>query len=326
MTILSVKPILRSRHAQRPDLVISTFLQTYPRWIHAEERTHRVISLDEEIEIALKTPVLMSDDDMSRNASSSRALPVERMLQDIIDNPAIPLFWGKNERGMQAWTELQGDEKEEAIEKWMLSLRQTIDVAREMIALKVHKQIVNRILEPYSHIRVLTTSVEWLNYLALRDHPDAEPHILRLAQALRSELEREDNIQWLEPDQWHMPFMDITDEHGEPVILSGTNFAENLALSNGIKLCVSRCASTSYKTVDGFDMSLERACKLHDRLIHHDPMHASPAEHAACADRLLDAPVHAGGMCIEWQHQNQHANFKGFRQYRHMIGTVLEPA
>ena len=314
MTILSVKPILRSRHAQRPNLVISTLLQTYPRWIHAEERTHRAISLDEEVELYLKTPALMSDDFLSRNASSSRAIPVERMLRDIIENPAIPLFWGKNERGMQAWEELVGDERDAAVGKWHESMQQAIAMARELIAMKVHKQIVNRILEPYSHIRVLTTSTEWDNYRALRDHPDAEPHILSLAKALREELEREDNIQTLEPDQWHTPFLDVTDAGDAPVVLSGTNFKDNTALANGVKLCVSRCASTSYKTVDGFDMTLDRACALHDRLINHDPMHASPAEHAACADRLLDSPVHAGGMCIEWENQNQHANYRGFRQ------------
>jgi hypothetical protein len=45
----------------------------YPRFIHSEFMTHRAFS---------------------RNASSSRAIPVERLIQDVIDDPAMPVYWG----------------------------------------------------------------------------------------------------------------------------------------------------------------------------------------------------------------------------------------
>lgn len=318
MTILSVRPILRSRHARRPGLVLSTYIMTYPRWIHAEGKTHRAHSIDEEIEVYLRTPSLMDSSALSRNAASSRAIPVERVIQDVIDNPADPLFWGENQRGMQAWHELTGDRLDHAKGLWEESKQKAIDMAWQMARAKVHKQIVNRILEPYSHIRTLVSATEWKNYIALRAHPDAEPHIRMLAESLKVELEREDNIQTLRPDQWHMPFTDITDKDGEPVILDGAVDSSE-AMMNSLKLSVSRNASLSYKTVDGIDMSLDRACRLHDDLISRIPIHASPAEHTARADHLLKEPVHAGGMLIEWCNQNQHANFRGFRQYRHMI-------
>src|SRR5690606_3488730 len=102
MTTISAKTVLRSRHSQRPDKVLSTLLLRYPRWIHAEGRTHRQLDISEDFQISIPAPSLMECDDLSRNASSSRAIPVERLISDVLDDPAIPIFWGKNEKGMQA--------------------------------------------------------------------------------------------------------------------------------------------------------------------------------------------------------------------------------
>ena len=106
-----------------------------------------------------------------------------------------------------------------------------------------------------------------------------------------------------------MPFVNVTDEHGESQLPTGE------ALTNSIKLAVARCASTSYKTVDGFDMTLDRAVALHDKLVASTPLHASPCEHVAQADER-------GGLGFGkygWLHPEQHGNFKGFRQYRKML-------
>jgi hypothetical protein len=74
---------------------------------------------------------------------------------------------------------------------------------------------------------------------------------------------------------------------------------------------LARCASTSYKTVDGFDMTLERAIDLHDKLLASSPLHASPAEHQAQADVLDDYGA--------WENPNQWGNLQHFRQYRKML-------
>lgn len=348
MTEISAKTILRSRNTAAPDKVLSTLLLRYPRWIHAEQRTHRVIPLEEGLDFLEPTPSLMADPNLSRNAASSRAIPVKKLIKDVIDDPAIPLFWGKNQRGMQAVEEncapvmldvpgvppFEGDTtlgeftNEEA---WLQAMHSAIKFAEAFDAAGYHKQIVNRLLEPFSHITVLVSATEWDNFLELRDHPDAEPHIQMLAREIRKCLEDESTIQDLEPGGWHLPF--ITEEDKRSVIEWDDGEENRRACTQGWvarnqwawyglsklkKLSVARCASTSYKTVDGFDMTLEKAIALHDKLVGSTPIHASPAEHVAQADDY--GQEFCDGLGSDWEHPEQHGNFKGFRQYRHMLG------
>ena len=100
----------------------------------------------------------------------------------------------------------------------------------------------------------------------------------------------------MQPGEWHLPF--IADEE-----------RERYGFIDLIKLSVARCASTSYKTVDGFDMTLERAKAIFDKLITSKPMHASPAEHVAQADGWVES-------LSSWEHLALHGNFEGFVQYR----------
>jgi hypothetical protein len=165
------------------------------------------------------------------------------------------------------------------------------------------------------HITVLISSTEWSNFIALRDHEAAEPHIRILAQEIRREIERTDNIQDLEPGDWHLPF-----EKSE----EGTaGFWVDHAPDGGpwdhrIKLSVARCASTSYKTVEGFDMDMDTAYRIHDKLLKSHPLHASPAEHVCQADEDLNNRTSGYDKPV-WKHSHQHGNFVGFRQYRKML-------
>lgn len=308
MTTISAQTILRSRHSERPDKILSTLLLRYPRFIHAEFMTHRAFS---------------------RNAASSRAIPVKKLIQDVIENPAIPLHWGKNQPGMQAieetntrvripdysadpFVDFHGNEATMEVsrqEAWEAAMHHAISIAEGFAKAGYHKQIVNRLLEPFSHITVLVSATEWDNFLELRDHEDAEPHIAILAREVRRCLERTDDIQTLQPGEWHMPL--VTDAEADV-------FGDGYELEDCIKLSVARCASTSYKTVDGFNMTLERATSLHDRLLASKPIHASPAEHIAQADALL--PITSTGQS-GWWYYHQHRNFSGFRQYRAIIGA-----
>ena len=322
MTTISAKTILRSRNAARPDKVLSTLLLRYPRWIHAEQRTHRVISLGEGLEIHEPTPSLMADPNLSRNAASSRAIPVKKLIQDVISDPAIPIFWGKNQPGMQAAEEtddlvalpvpavLRGNPLVDREAAWLAARDMAVKFAKAYEESGYHKQIVNRLLEPFSHITVLVSATEWDNFLELRDHPDAEPHIQMLAREIRKCLEDESTIQTLQPGEWHLPFIDIVEVAGL------------VSLEDRIKLSAARCASTSYKTVDGFDMTLERAQAIFDKLVTSKPIHASPLEHVAQADDWVsydkaDRPW--ANSEFGWANSAQHGNFEGFRQYRHML-------
>ena len=298
MTTISAQTILRSRNAAAPDKVLSTLLLRYPRCIHSEFMTHRALS---------------------RNAASSRAIPVEKLIKDVMENPFVPMFWGKNQKGMQAGeecsTQVRWPDYNDPLhreESWLRAGDAAINAASAFAEAGYHKQIVNRLLEPFAHITTLVSATEWDNFLELRDHPDAEPHIQVLAQEIRKCLEDESTIQTLHPGQWHAPFVDYTPGHA--FFIDGNVIHPQEA----IKLSVARCASTSYKTVDGFDMTLERAIDLHDKLVSSRPIHASPAEHVAQADDFHPKQMR-GRRPVGWQNKHQHANFVGFRQYRHML-------
>lgn len=313
MTTISSTTILRSRNTARPDKVLSTLLLRYPDWIHAEQRTHRQIPLDEGLSFEWPTPSVMADPNLSRNANSLRAIPTKKLIQDVIDDPAIPLFWGRNEPGMQAWEELTGAELEEAKAAWTDAYVGAIYYAQRLAAAGAHKQIVNRVLAPYTHKTVVVSATEWTNFLAVRNHPDAEPHIRMLAEEVAKCLNDESTVQTLRPNEWHLPF-------GEPGYVNGPDIRDHIAVS------VARNASTSYKTVDGFDMTFDRAIALHDKLVGSRPMHASPAEHVAQADDChLDERPFPGAIeddtwgYVHWDHPEQHGNFVGFRQYRKML-------
>ncbi|WOF44273.1 FAD-dependent thymidylate synthase [Sphingopyxis indica] len=318
MTTISSTAILRSRNAAAPDKVLSTLLLRYPRCIHAEFMTHRVFS---------------------RNAASSRAIPVEKLIKDVIENPFVPVFWGLNQKGMQATVHSPTVEMVidggycmpdsrvtfDAEKEWLRARDKAVEMAHTFAKAGYHKQIVNRLLEPFAHITVLVSGTEWDNFLELRDHEAAEPHIQILAREIRKCLEREEDIQELQPGEWHLPFVNSQREDDGTLslrldisdgVIQGTQF---LASEEAIKLSVARCASTSYKTVDGFDMTMDRAIELHDKLVSSTPIHASPAEHVAQADNLMDGPGEDGDLYQVWAHEQEHGNFVGFRQYRHML-------
>ena len=109
----------------------------YPRFIHAELMTHRVFS---------------------RNASSSRAIPVKRMIAYLRSTPAMPVFWGSNQAGMQAGEELAPGDIEACRMVWLAGMQSAIATAQRLMDLGLHKQIANRVLEPWAHINVLVTA------------------------------------------------------------------------------------------------------------------------------------------------------------------------
>lgn len=137
---------------------ITTFLLNYPRIIHSEFMTHRVFS---------------------RNSASSRAVPFTKMVERAT---FTPLMFGRNKPGMNAIEEDTPD----AYPIWESARSQAIAHARAMNALGVHKSIVNRIIEPFTYITVIATATDLDNFFKLRCHPDAEIHMRKLAEDMRS--------------------------------------------------------------------------------------------------------------------------------------------
>src|SRR5271166_6020818 len=331
MTTISAKVVVDSVSPDGHRL--TTLLLCYPRWIHAEARAHRQLRLGEDLDVDLRTPSLMEDPNLSRNASSSRAIPVKKMIKDVEADPAVPLFWGRNRPGMQGGEEQDarvsvdgwggGDDrtKEDA---WMLACENALKAATAFDRAGYHKQIVNRLLEPFSHIRVVVSATQWPNFFALRCHADAEPHIALLANRIVEAMDASTPMK-LHPGQWHLPFVEAADWDAvrlaaprgrTPIIVARSTpdiGREQLSLAK--KLSVARCASTSYKTVDGFDMTIDRACDLFDKLATAKPMHASPFEHQATPDERLYGSMGRS----QWRHAREHANFVGWRQHRKML-------
>jgi hypothetical protein len=253
---------------------ITTFQLRYPRFFHAEFMTHRVFS---------------------RNASSSRAIPVMKMLKDIWTDPAMPIHWGQNQAGMQAKTELEGFKRRLAETLWRGAGKAACIFAYGMNKLGLHKQVANRITEPWQHISVIITATELDNFYALRDHPDAQPEIRDLAQKMKAAQDASTPRE-LKSGEWHLPYC------------SDAEIA-TLPLEVLKKISAARCARVSYLTHDGLMPNVEKDIALHDRLVASEPIHASPVEHQATpsGDDLF------------------HKNFKGFIQYREEVEAQLKP-
>jgi hypothetical protein len=248
----------------------------YWRAIHAELMTHRVFS---------------------RNASSSRAIPVKTMLKQVWNEPAGPIHWGANQAGMQANKQLTGFKLAMAKTLWKLAGRVACVLAWGMMKVGLHKQVANRILEPWQYITVLITSTEWSNFMELRNHPDAQPEIRELAQAIEKAV-RASTPQRLRPGQWHLPFVRAK----ERKLFLPTTL---------VKVSTARNARVSYLTHAKEDPSVTQDCQLHDKLVMSRPMHASPSEHPCKPDRWIDGQG--------WENPHLHGNLKGYIQYRKIL-------
>lgn len=280
---------------------LTTVQLKYWRAIHAEAKTHRVFSqVGEEYELVLtQDESLMSDRGLSRNASSSRAIPVSKMIEQVRTDPAGPIHWGSNKPGMQAGEELTGEALADAKRLWNLAANNAADVAEQMMELGLHKQVVNRILEAWQYIHVLVTASEWENFFELRCHPDAQPEIQELATAIRDAM-ADSTPRLLEEGEWHLPY--VSDYERQDGYWKGKE----------IELCkmsAARCARVSYLMHDGGIPSIAKDLELFDRLVGSAPIHASPIEHQATPDRF-------DSIDDEWKRLELHGNFVGWKQYR----------
>lgn len=284
---------------------ITSMAITYPRRIHAEFMTHRVFS---------------------RNASSSRAIPVSRLLRDTVSMPAVPEHWGANQRGMQARNELSGLRRWIVERLWHGAKWAAASCAWAMDKAGAHKQLVNRLIEPFGHITVLVTATSWANFWALRDHPDADPTIWVLARAMRDAYDAS-VPRVLGLNEWHLPFVSQQERRELPLAVQ-------------TKLSVARCARVSYLTHDRKAPGISADCALYERLAYHSPMHASPLEHQAMPDTRIKyyrSPVardgtvdHGNAVLVEdWASPGLHGNLTGFIQYRktlpHETASEFEP-
>lgn len=244
---------------------LTTLECEYPLYLHNEIGTHR---------------------SFSRNSASSRAIPVAKRLQRVHDDPVIPTVWPKNEPGMSASMNLEGEEAREAESAWRRASFGAIESAEEVAAHKVHKQIANRIVEPWVWMKTIISATEWQNFFALRTAKDAHPDLQELAYAMLRAMVYS-TPKKLMPGEWHIPYAD--------------RIPDDTPMEIKLKVCVARCARISYLTQDGV-IDIGKDVEMHDiRLL--PSRHMSPFEHPARAMGVSD-----------WS-----GNFKGFQQYRKTI-------
>jgi hypothetical protein len=260
---------------------IHTFRMTYPRFIHAECKTHRLLKIDDENWIVEQELALMDDVNLSRNAASSRAIPVEKMLEQITNQPAMPVHWGKNQSGMQAREELSPEEASAAEVWWRQGAQLMVDHVRNC-PVPLHKQVINRPLETWMLMTVVVTATDWNNWRALRAHPDAQPEIYELAKQVVELLDNTEPFQ-LRAGDLHVPFVERQREpegylHYFIVENDGTRVYLNS--DQVLQVSASCSAQTSFRALD---FSLDKAQRIYKKLVEDRPVHASPFEHQAIA-------------------------------------------
>ena len=259
----SVATVICDTYNEEMGSRITTLELVYPRYIHSELMTHRVFS---------------------RNASSSRATPLSVTLDEVKNDPVFFDFVGKNQSGMVAGESLTPKEIDAFREEWETLAYQVASRVEYMSErFNIHKQTLNRALEPFLRIRTLVTATDWDNFFKLRLAPDAQPEIKMLAEAMKEAMsESHPNL-----GEYHLPYIEEYDP----------NSADDWGKYH--KISVARCARVSYARLDGKQNSMEEDLALFARL--RASGHMSPFEHAAYALN------------------GRHANFEGWESLREFL-------
>jgi thymidylate synthase ThyX len=252
-------------------VALATLEVVLPRIVLAEFNTHRVFS---------------------RNSASSRAIPIEKMMARVKDDPFIPRNWGANQKGMQPGDEIDELNKECAIAEWLKARDNALVSAGWLLKYGVHKQYTNRLLEPWMWHTIIVSSTEWSNFFALRCHPMAQQEIRTVAEMMRDAIAASTPTP-LGYGEWHMP---ITPD------IETLMMAEGVGLEELKKISAGRCARVSYTTHHG-KRDPEADIALCSDLTTNG--HMSPLEHVATPSAFF--PTTFTG------------NFKGWIQFRKYV-------
>jgi len=266
----------------------------YPRFILAELNTHRMLS---------------------KNSASSRAIPIKAMHEYISQNPAQPVSWGKNQAGMQAKEDLTGSDLSMIKYLWGKAKEDALHWARAMGDLNLHKQVANRITEPWMTMKTVISGTEWKNFFWLRAHPDAQPEINELATKMRDAYSLSVPT-LLNPGEWHVPYINTYRSMADDELVYSDNAGQKLSADQAKVISASCCAQVSYRKNDD---SYEKAEKIFKQLIESEPCHASPVEHQATPMKSPDSFVDLGTTHIDRAGRAWSGNLRGWVQHRKLI-------
>lgn len=300
---------------------LTTFEIEYPRIVMSEFNAMRAIS---------------------KNSSSSRAIPVSKMLEHTKQINLKPIYFGAKQSGMQAGDELVGEDLQYAQDVWEGALKSAVGQAELLDDCGVAKEVTNRLVEPFQLVKVVCTATDWANFFNLRLHPDADPNICMLAYKMYEAMQDSEPVE-LKAGEWHLPFVDKLLDENLNLISYGVSHEDDtygtmhnpVTLEQAIKLSAACCASVSYRT-EG--MTLEKAEKIFDMLVKAEVIHASPFEHLATpvskeveienSDYLTVGFINKARDPNTWQygitHMNRQGqlcsgNLRGWVQYRHLL-------
>lgn len=255
---------------------LTTFIVKFPRMILSQINTHRTLT---------------------RNSSSSRAIPIEKQLKSVKENPFIPEYWGKNQKGMQAYEEIT--DRKTANTNWLVAKDSAIQSAESLLSIGIHKQITNRLLEPFMWHTSIISATEFSNFFHLRCG-DAQPEIRKIATLMR-ELYNNSKPKEVGYGQWHSPLLNI--ERTEADVIEPC------------KVSVGRCARVSYLTHEG-KRDYKADIELHDRMLKEG--HLSPFEHVARPMTKKELDLFSQKK-LTWNKQNNDWDWGG--EYMHFLGN-----
>lgn len=262
---------------------LTTFEIVFPRVILAEVNTHRALS---------------------KNTASSRAVPFNKFLSNVREATYIPANVGKNNKGMSSFESLSEEEQAE-FEQWASNLFDYVadECTKINAKLNIHKQWINRFLEPWMYVTMIISGTDWANFFALRTHKDAHPDFQKLASLMFEQYKQSKPSYKM----IHAPL--VSDEEHAEIAQTYTNSSSlsPKALELICKISAGRCARVSYLTHDG-KRDFEKDLELAHRLSGHFPKHMTPFEHVAF-------PMTEE----QFSNDSRSGNFTGFIQYRKTI-------
>ena len=240
----------------------------YPRFILPQLNTHRVFS---------------------RSTASSRAVPTAKLIEMVRNEPVVPVHWGQNQAGMVAKTQIDKAHADFAKAEWTKAANVAADTAQLLAEIGVHKQVVNRILEPFMWAETIITATEWDNFFKLRIADDAQPEIQALAKAIKKAMDESVPVERI----FHLPYL-REDE----------NDCLRWTYAQRAKISAARCARVSYLNHNKQTPSIDEDFALADRLI--EAGHMSPFDHQAMFNNGE-------------KYRNENRNFRNWKPFRAIL-------
>lgn len=290
---------------------LTAFEIEYPRIVLAELNTHCMLA---------------------RCSASSRAIPFEKMKQQLTGRPvrfgaANP---GMQDKGEEHNAPVYNGEFPFSVEEWWEGARaHAIFRAQALFDAGYHKQVYNRLTEPFQMMRTVISATEWDNFFWLRNDGAADPTLHELARCMQ-EAKEQSNPNLLMPGEWHLPYI-YARRFEDNILRYFLDYEDYMQWNNELTLeeaqivSVARTAAVSFRNED---YGVVKSKEVFNRLIEGDRKHASAFEHAGTPMAECQIGRINDNHSYTWEPGVTHldrdlnlwsAKFKGFIQYRKLI-------